>query len=839
LIECLRSLKAWAGGPSYDVITERINATWVAAGRPVAELARRGTVVDCFKPSRRRLNGDLFIAVVQALHADPGYVAHWLQALRVVLGETQAAAQVRVQDRLPDDLVEFTGRAAELARLGQALRSGRDGGRAVVISAIAGMAGVGKTRLALRAGHLLAGEQSFDHVLFVNLRGFHPDPAQPPADPAAVLDGFLRLLGVPGQQIPHDLAQRTGLYRRRLAGRRALVVLDNAASEDQVRPLLPDSPGCFALVTSRRRLAGLRSAAHVTVDVFAADEAVDFLTRAMPDVPIGPDPNALERVARRCGHLPLALGLLAAQMRAKPGWTLTDHADRLDERHQRGRIDDAVELALSLSYQQLLADRQRLLRLLALHPGSDFDAYAAAALAGTDLDTASAHLDHLCDDHLLQTTAPGRYVFHDLVRAYAGDRATDEDPPPERRHALIRLFDHCLHTAALAMELLVPADRHRRLGIAQPKTPTPPLNGSDAALAWLDTERTNLVAVVAQAASAGCPLHTTRLATTLGYYLDSAGHFADGLLVHTYAEQAADRMGDRRAQADALISRGVVHGRMGRHVQAVDHHRRALALYREVGDRGGEARALGNLGTDYWNLSRYRQAADHHRQALSAFREIGNRVGEAQAMDNLGLVCWRLGDHRQAADHYQKALEGFRAIGDRFGEARVLINLGLVHERLGDYRSAADHHQPALVLSREIGDRSLEADAVNSLGLVYTRLGDYRRAADHHRAALAQYREMNHLSAVADALNSLGEALHGDRHYESAGEQHTDALTLAEQTGERYEQARAHNGLAHVHHASGDADRARHHWHQALTHYTELDVPEADEVRAHLAELHP
>ncbi len=485
LVERLRRLKVWAGDPSYEVIAGRVHAAWAAAGRPAAELPGKNTVAECFKAGRRRMNPDLVAAVVGALHPDVGYVAQWRQSLRVVAGKAQAAAQVRVQDRLPQDLAGFTGRTAELARIRGALHQGRVNGAAAVISAIAGMAGVGKTQLAVHVGHLLANEKRFDRVLFVNLRGFHPDAAQPPADPAAVLDGFLRILGVPGQQIPHDLDARAAAYRDQLAGTRTLVMLDNAADADQVRPLLPHATGCPVLVTSRCDLTDLHPATHLTVDVFTPAESRQYLTGAAPQTPVGDDPDAAARIAARCGHLPLALGLVAGHIRAKPGWTLTDHADRLDEHHHHGRLDTGIQAALDLSYQHLPTDQQRLLRLMALHPGQDIDAYAAAALADTDLDTAQAHLDNLYRDHLLQQTAPGRYTFHDLVRAYATSRASDDDPPPQRRAALTRLFDFYLAVAATAMDTLYPAEAHRRPHVPRPPpqprtspTRTPPSAGS-------------------------------------------------------------------------------------------------------------------------------------------------------------------------------------------------------------------------------------------------------------------------------------------------------------------------------------------------------------------------
>lgn len=549
VVEQLRLLKIWAGDPSFEWITARVNAALTAAGRPAAELAGKTTVVDCFRPGRRRLNRDLVLAVVGALHPNVGYVAQWRQALRVVTGETRAASQVRVQDQLPPDLAAFIGRTAQLDQLRQAWLHNE--GSAGLVSAIAGMAGVGKTQFAVHAGHLLARERPFDRVLFVNLRGFHSEPAQPPADPAAVLDGFLRLLGVPGQQIPHTLIARSAAYRDRLAGTRTLIVLDNAVDEDQVRPLLPGAPGCLVLVTSRRSLTDLHLATDLTLDVFTPAEAQTFLSQAAPRVHVGADPNAPARIADRCGNLPLALGLIGAHIRDTPGWTLTDHADRLDERHRAGHMDTGVELALHLSYRYLHADLRRLLRLAALHPGQELDGYAAAAMAGSDLSTAKARLAHLCRDHLLQRAAPERYALHDLIRACATNRARDEDPPPERRAALTRMFDYYLACAAAAMDALYPAEAHRRPKIALPDVPTPDLADAGIARVWLDTERPTLVAIAAYTANHGWPAHTIALAGILMRYLDG-GYHADALIVQGNAHDAAKLAGDPAAQGHAL-----------------------------------------------------------------------------------------------------------------------------------------------------------------------------------------------------------------------------------------------------------------------------------------------
>jgi len=819
LVERLRLLKAWAGNSSYETIKDRVNA-----GRPAAEPAGKTTVVDCFRLGRRRLDPDLVVSVVQALHPDLGYVAQWRQALRVIDGERGAASQVRVHDSLPPDVPEFTGRAAELDRLV---------GGAAGIAAIEGMAGVGKTQLAVHAARRLLAEHGLDRVLYVGLRGFHPDPTQPPADPAAVLDGFLRLLGLPGQAIPHDLDGRIKLYRERLSGTRTLIVLDDAAGADQVRPLLPDTAGCPVLVTSRQNLTGLHPATRLVLAVFTPDEARQLLGRAAPGIPVGDDAGAATRIVEHCGRLPLALSLVSGHMRARPGWTLTDHADWLDDRHDANRLDAGIELALSLSYQHLPAERQRMLRLLALHPGDDLDAYAAAAVAGTDLPTARAHLARLHGDHLLQQGTAGRYAAHDLVRAYAITRAQDEDRPAERRAALTRLFDHYLATAAAAMDTLYPAETHRRPRIPPAGTPAPDLSDPDQARHWLDTERPILVTVAAHTAAHGWPTHTGRLARILYRYLEG-GHHTAALALHGHAQHAAGHTGDPADQAHALINLGVTHLRLGRHDAAAEHLRPALALFRQAGDPGGQARTLTNLGLIELLSGRHRPAADHYAQSLALHRAAGDQIGEARALGNLGDIETLLSRHQSAADHYRSALALFRQVGDRAGETHVLSGLGYSEVRSGQYGPAGDHLREALARYRQLGHRDGEVSALDSLGLLHTRLGRPAEAIDHHRQALTITRQTGDRDGEAWALNGLGEAARSAGNATDALAHHTEAQAVAADIGSREQQARAHTGLGHAQHALGNVALAREHYQHAVTLYTELDLPEAAEVRAHL-----
>lgn len=834
LVETLRLLKVWAGAPSYEGIKDRINLMWRAAGRPEGELARKSTVADCFRLGRRRLNPDLVLAVVQALHPDLGYVAQWRQALQVISGKVEARSQVRVQACLPRDEPGFIGRAAELDRLLPALRRGADAGGAVAISAIEGMAGVGKTRLAVHAAHLLTGEKSFDHVLFVNLRGFHADPDQPPADPAAVLDGFLRLIGVPSQQIPHGLRARSLRYRQRLEGTRTLVVLDNAAAEDQVRPLLPDTAGCIALVTSRQTLTNLPGATHLQVDAFTSGEALAFLRQATRDVPVGQDPTAAARIAKRCGYLPLALGLVAGHIRGAQGWTLTEHADRLDERHRDRRLDSDVQLALDVSYRHIPAQRQRLLRLLSLHPGQDFDLYAAAALAGTDMATAQARVGQLCDDHLVQQANGGRYTCHDLVRAYAAVRASDEDPPRERRAALTRLFDYYIATTAAAMDAIYPAEAHRRPPIAAIIASSPILTDVNTARAWLDTERSTLVGVVAHAATHGWPNHATQLAETMFRYLDG-GHHADALTIHGHACQAAQHFLDTGAHAHALTNLGTAHLQLGHYAQATARLEQALSLFRQNKNWRGQARVLGNLGLIQERQGHYLPATQYLRQVHALFRRIGDRIGEAHTLTNLGVIAERLGRLRQAADQHRQALTMFHQIGDQSGQAHTLINLSDVEVRLGQHANATEHLHQALTMCRELGNDDDEARALNSLGLLHLHCGRPGQATAFHQQALRIVREIGDRQEEVWTLNGLGEAALAMGEAANAVSRHSAAHDIATDLDVFDQHARAHTGLGHSHLRLGDTDRARDHYERALALYTRLGMQEAETIRAHLS----
>ncbi len=746
--------------------------------------------------------------------------------------QRRSAVSMRVPlpaaQELPPDVAGFTGRTSHLAELDRLLATG-DETSAVVISAVSGTAGVGKTALAVRWAHRVAGRFP-DGQLYVDLRGY--DAGRPLA-PEAVLAGFLRSLGVPGAEVPADLAERTARYRTLLAGRRTLVVLDNAYSAEQVRPLLPGTRSCAVLVTSRDDLAGLVArdgARRIELDVLSTPEAVDLL-RALIGDRVAAEPAVAAVLADRCARLPLALRVAAELAATRPDATLADLADDLRDEQRRLQLLDAggdpraaVRAVFSWSCRHLPEPTSRAFDLLGLHVGREIDSDAAAALVDCSRDEARRLVAELSRAHLIQVVRHGRYGMHDLLRAYAAERA-GENRADQIPAALTRLFDHYVQSAAAAVATVYPHE--------QDSPPSAPMDDPDTALAWLDEERSNLVAVSAYAAERGWPTHSIDLSRTLWRYLDDHAHYQDALAIHGNALRAADE--DEQARAGVLTNLSVVHWRLGRTLDALDDLRQALAGYQQVDDRAGQARAMANLGVVHTRLGHYAEAGEQHERALAFYREIGDRRREGWQLINLGLLHERQGRYAEAADHQQRGAALFREIGDRRLEGESLVNLGAVTERMGRYTDALGHLDQALAISREIGNRRLEAEALTTLGSVYRRLWRYPEALDHLDLALSTTREIGDRGLEAETLNTLGETLCATRRPEPARVRHQAALILAEEIGNRQEQARALDGLAGALHAAGSSARAREHWRAALAIYTELDVPEAAQVRERLA----
>jgi DNA-binding SARP family transcriptional activator/tetratricopeptide (TPR) repeat protein len=886
----IRGLNLWRGTPLVDVPSQPLRDGWLPQWeqqrtqlietRVEADL-RLGHDVELVPelrdlirqhPLRERLHAHLMLALARAgrpaealeaygdarrvladeLGIDPGPD---LQALQTSILAGDAAPVPRrpapasamnaepqpspVPQQLPAAVRYFTGRDQELKALSELLDEAGPSGGPVVITAIGGTAGIGKTALAVHWAHQVT-DRFPDGQLYVNLRGFTPTGT--PTTPHEAIRGFLDALGIPPQRIPATLEAQTALYRSLLAGKQMLVILDNARDADQVRPLLPGMPGCMAVATSRNQLTGLvaAEAAHpITLDLLTTAEARDLLTQRLGADRVGAEPGPVDAIITHCARLPLALAIAAAHAAMHPTTPLAALADQLADAHTGLDTLSAdepiadIRAVFSWSYRTLAAAAARLFRLLGLHPGPDTAAPTAASLAGIPSEQVPPLLAELSRAHLLTEQAPGRYTFHDLLRAYAAEQAHTHDTNADRRAALSRLFDHYLSATAAAMDLLHPAEAHRRPRVPPPATPTPDLTDAEAARAWLDTERRSLVAVAGYTAAHGWCTHTIALAATLFRYLNG-GHFTDALAVHGQALHAARHTDDRAGQALALTNLGATHMQMGRYQQAAEHLQQALLLYPRAGDEVGQARARGNLGIIETRLGRYRDAAGHLQQALALYRQTGDQVGQDRVLVNLGIVEERLGRYETADDYYEQALALCRQIGNRDGEANALNSLGLVEQRLGRYQDATGHLQQALALFRQLGIRSGEARTLDSLGILHTRLGRHAQATEHFQQALAIFRETGERDGEAWVLNGLGEAAQIADRPADALTHHTAAHTIAMHTGSRDQQARAHTGLGHAHHSLGNTGRAREHYQQALILYTDLGMPDADHIRGHL-----
>jgi tetratricopeptide (TPR) repeat protein/transcriptional regulator with XRE-family HTH domain len=726
--------------------------------------------------------------------------------------------------QLPAEPIGFTGRGESMAVLDTLL-----GGRAVpapvtvVISAIAGSAGVGKTALALHWGHRVAGRFG-DGQLYVDLRGYAPGP---PLSPIQALTQLLRALGVDGDKIPVEPDEAAALYRSLLADRRALVVLDNARDADQVRPLLPGGRRCVVLVTSRDRLTGLvasHGARRLTLDVLAPGEAVDLLARILGGERVASEPEAAVVLARLCGHLPLALRIAAANLAGDPHQSVEGYVtrlrqgDRLDSLAVDGDPQVAVRAAFDLSYGRLAPDARRLFRLLGLVPGPEIGVAAAAALAGVPHDRAERLLTGLAAAHLIQPRGPGRYGFHDLLRLYARERAARADGEPERRAAVRRLLAWLLAGVEAAGRFLYPQILRLPGDAGEPgHQEAVEIGDHAAALAWLDAERANLIAAVASASEHGSPAMAWLLADALRGYFWQCRCLVDWLAVAEAGLSAATAGGDPRAQAACRLSLGDAHQSMGRFPEAVEHYAAALDAARRTGWAAGQAAILGSLGNAYGDTAELRQAVVHTSQALALYRQIGSASGEANALNYLGNTYLSMGALREASASHSRALALYHQIGSRPGEANALTNLGISDHALGRMDQAAEHLAAALALHRELGDRYGEACDLDALAAVHRDARRHGQALAMAEDALAMARGVGDVPTEAKAHNTVGSILLGAARHEPAAEHHRRALALSRGSGLHFHETDAMLGLAAVDHRTGRHRGAVQHARRALT----------------------
>jgi tetratricopeptide (TPR) repeat protein/transcriptional regulator with XRE-family HTH domain len=687
-----------------------------------------------------------------------------LEELLAVDGATALPSRVAAVPRqLPAAVAYFTGRAAELRALTEMLGQAAAGAPGtVVISAIGGTPGVGKTALALHWAHQVAGRFP-DGQLHVNLRGF--DPSGSPAAPAEAIRGFLDALGVPPGQIPPTPQAQAGLYRSLLAERRMLIVADNARDEQQVRPLLPASPGSRVVVSSRNQLAGLAvdGARLLTLDVLSHGEAAQLLSARLGAGRAAAEPAAVGQIARLCACLPLALAVAAARAAARPGFPLAPLAAELAD--SAGRLDvldagdpgSSVRAVFSWSTRQLTGEAARMFGLLGIHSGPDISVPAAASLAGHAQPRARRLLHELARAQLIAEPVPGRYAFHDLLRAYAAEQARHNGSDTERREATGRMLDHYLHTAAGAARLLDPGKEPIVVAPPRPGAAAEQAAGYSQALAWFQAEHQVLLAAINLAAESGFDSHAWQLPWAMACFLQIRGHWQEWAATQRTALAAATRLGDSAAQA--LSSRLLANActNLGDHDQARGHYASSLALYQRLGNRLGQARVHQNLGVLAERQGRYADALGHAEQALRQYQVIGDKASEAVALNNVGWCHGLLGDYQQTRALCRQALSLCAETGDRRAEGTTWDSLGCAEHHLGNLGQAAACYQRALSIFTEGGERFYGARTLTRLGDTHHAAGDLPQAKEAWQQALAIFEDLQH-SDAGQVRAKLGQA---------------------------------------------------------------------------------
>jgi DNA-binding SARP family transcriptional activator/Tfp pilus assembly protein PilF len=673
-----------------------------------------------------------------------------------------------VPAQLPLEAPGFSGRHAELDRMlaviapdhpappGSAAAvpaSDGDGPATVQIIAVAGTAGVGKTALAIRFARRVA-KRYPDGQLYLNLRGF--DPSRSAMSPDDALRYFLDGFAVPPERIPADREARAALYRSTLDGKRALIVLDNVRDADQVRPLLPGSPGSLVVVTSRSQLTSLvaaEGAVPFSLDVLTGGEAHELLGRRLGPEVVAAEPQAAAELIASCARLPLALSIAVGRAAIRPGLSLAALAAEL--RDTRNRLDalDAGDAAtdlravLSWSYQQLSPLAARMFRLLGVHPGPEISRAAAVSLGGISDEDTGAALGELTRAHMVAEPAPSRFMFHDLLRAYAVECARQAIDDAEGERALGRAVDHYLQTAYAAAAMVNP-QRH----LPHPPPPrvrvTPEeARDQDQALAWFEAEHAVLLAVIGYATDAGMVPEGWMLPCMLADYLDSRGRWEDFEATQRSGLAVARRLGDEEGEARACIELGIACVRLGKLEEAEPYLECSLRLSGRIGDRISEARAHTTYAYRLEREERHGEALDHTRQALVLHRAVGNRAGEANALNGVGWYLTLLGDHRQALSHCLQALDLHRELGNHRGEAATAHSIGHAHHQLGDYQGSVASYQHAIELSLQVGDRFTEAISRANLGDTYFTTGDAPAAREAWQRALAAFDQLRHPDA--------------------------------------------------------------------------------------------
>ena len=761
-------------------------------------------------------------------------------------GADAAAGRPAVAPRmLPARIPGFTGRLRQLAVLDGMLAKATDSST-VVISAMAGMGGVGKTALAVNWAHSVA--ESFpDGQLYVNLRGYDPEE---PLSTQAALDVLLSGLGVDPAVMPSDLGERLALYHRLLIGRRMLVLLDNASNAQQVAPLLPVAL-CMTLVTSRDDLADLLvvdGSQRLRVDVLPEADAASLL-RLLIGERAHQEPEAVRALADLCGRLPLALRVAAEHVVWRPVYALTELVDELRTDRVLGGLDafgcgdprTDLGAVFSWSMRHVVEPAARAFLLLGLVPGNDIDVYGLGALAGVDLPAARSLADALVRAHLLQAEGTGRLFLHDLLRTYVSEECAAKIDAVSQRAAIARFLDYYLAATTAAVDVQFPyaANQVRR----RHRFPTRHVGTIgefetvQSAVTWFAAERNNLVRLCDYAARHGFPAHAVALAATLRPFLDN-GHHLDALTVHTCALQAAQRLGSRCDRSDLAyiyMCLAVTHWRLGELAAATEHAQRALDGYDAVDDIEGIAMSLIILGAVLDSQGRYQDAVDCYQRALGLSRAAGNRVHQASQLHNLGWIHLHMENHEAAADLCRQALSIYEEIGQPPGMAQSRHGIAAAYAELGRHDEALALAEEALLVMLEYDEAVSRAEVMATIGRIYHLQGRSTDAVEQLDEALVLARETQNPAVTAHVLNALGEAHHGAGDQSHAIACHEQAHELAGRAASPPEVARSLLGLGDALATAGDTARARQCWLAANETYTRLGLPAVGRLQARLS----
>ncbi|MFD2009950.1 cyclophane-containing RiPP biosynthesis TPR protein HaaT [Streptomyces narbonensis] len=729
---------------------------------------------------------------------------------------------------LPRDTTAFTNRTAELEALVRSVQNSQESGEALPVHVIDGMPGVGKTTFAVHAGHVLS-ERFPDGQLFVNLNGH--TTGRPPVQATEALASLLAASGVPAQQIPvgDDLGAvteaRAAMWRSQLAGKKALLILDNAASYRQLEPLLPGGSSCLVLVTSRKRLAAYEEVV-LPVEALPPEHAVDLFVRLSGRSADSLNRAILEQLVALCGYLPLGVSLLAARLRHHPSWSAEDlHTRLVATRDRLGELragERAVAATFNLSYQDLTPERQHFFRCLGLYSGTDLDVFSGAALGSVSVAAAREGLDALYDAHLIDEHPGSRFRLHDLLRDYARGLA-GEGGSMEPVQAVQRVCAYYLAGLAVANVHI------GRSGAASPEprdgaspVETPPIESRTAALRWLEDERANVLACIRRANDLALHELVIHMAAAMAPFLRQAGPWDQAVGLHRTAAEAARHTGNRRALADALAELGVVRRFMAAYPEAVEALNEAVTEYEAVREKRGKADALNQVGIVWYMIADNEASTRAQIDALALYRELGDRLGQANALADLGMVRRQTSRFDAAVEAQSEALSIYRELGDRYGEANSLRDLGIVHCLLGEYGLAAQHHREALDIYRELDDRVHQAYALNELGVVQRLTDDLTGAREAHTQALEYFTELGERFGRANSIRHLGVLDRMDGNVTEAIQLLGDALDSYRDLGSRGGEAASLSELGVVRGVAGELDGAIESFRRSLEILREL-----------------